>query len=334
MRCEKINWNCAQREIRTPTPVKALPPQDSVSTNSTIWAKESDSAGARTQDPLLKRQMLYQLSYRIILLFKEASPKGSTKIERIFSMSNNWMRVFLIFLGFWAALPFQGKSEAGESTQNLLEKADKAYAAGKFDKALQHYDAVYAEDQFTEKMLYQMASIHERKGEYGWAVYYLKKVGQEYGNELLEDKIRELMLDAGSSRTFSSSGYVTFYRLFKSWGTLFWILFFLAALLLAADFLLKSEEKPLWRQIGSGGLWFLFAALLCLHTYNLFYTPDRAVLVAPTSFYQDPGYGADHRSNVFGQGETLNIRGQRDIWLEVEAGGESWWVPKWTLKRL
>ena len=57
---------CAQKETRTPTPFPALPPQDSVSTNSTTWAREkSDSAGARTLDPLLKRQMLYQLSYRI-----------------------------------------------------------------------------------------------------------------------------------------------------------------------------------------------------------------------------------------------------------------------------
>ena len=29
--------------------------------------KNSDLAGARTQDPLLKREMLYQLSYQILL---------------------------------------------------------------------------------------------------------------------------------------------------------------------------------------------------------------------------------------------------------------------------
>ncbi len=32
-----------------------------------------DPAGARTQDPLIKSQMLYQLSYGILLLFKKAS---------------------------------------------------------------------------------------------------------------------------------------------------------------------------------------------------------------------------------------------------------------------
>ena len=30
--------------------------------------RKSDLAGARTQDPLLKREMLYQLSYQILLL--------------------------------------------------------------------------------------------------------------------------------------------------------------------------------------------------------------------------------------------------------------------------
>ena len=55
----------AQEETRTPMPFQALPPQDSVSTNFTTWAR-GDSAGIRTQDPLIKSQMLYQLSYRIM----------------------------------------------------------------------------------------------------------------------------------------------------------------------------------------------------------------------------------------------------------------------------
>ncbi len=57
---------CAQRETRTPMPFRAPPPQDGASTNFASWANlVSDSAGDRTQDPLIKSQMLYQLSYRI-----------------------------------------------------------------------------------------------------------------------------------------------------------------------------------------------------------------------------------------------------------------------------
>ena len=59
---------CAQRETRTPMPFRAPPPQDGVSTNFTSWARKRDLAGVRTQDPLIKSQMLYRLSYQIIVL--------------------------------------------------------------------------------------------------------------------------------------------------------------------------------------------------------------------------------------------------------------------------
>ena len=45
-----------------------LGPQPSASTNFATCARENcDLAGARTQDPLLKREMLYQLSYQVFL---------------------------------------------------------------------------------------------------------------------------------------------------------------------------------------------------------------------------------------------------------------------------
>lgn len=244
------------------------------------------------------------------------------------------MRVFSFFMLLLCAMPLGLVAEGDIEVEPVLKKAEAAFQANKYQEALRMYEEVYATGAFTEAMLYRMASAHELRGEYGMAVYYLKKAEQEYGNELLDDKIRELMLNAGSSRTFSGSGYVTFYRFFKGWGGLFWILFGITGLLLAADLLLPRDNPPLWRQIGGGSLWFLFVALFVLHTYNVFFTPDRAVLVEPTSFYEDPGYGADSYGNVFGQGETLNILAEQDIWFQVEAGGEKWWVPKWTLKRL
>ncbi len=52
------------------------PPQDGESTNSSTWPKTkkairrtnnffSDLAGARTQDPIIKSDVLYQLSYQV-----------------------------------------------------------------------------------------------------------------------------------------------------------------------------------------------------------------------------------------------------------------------------
>ena len=38
-----------------------------------VMCKKSDLAGARTQDPLLKREMLYQLSYQVKFNYFEAA---------------------------------------------------------------------------------------------------------------------------------------------------------------------------------------------------------------------------------------------------------------------
>ena len=68
---------CARNWSRTSTSIQTLPPQGSASTNSAIRAFDfkqkklsehltfCDLAGARTQDHLLKREVLYQLSYQV-----------------------------------------------------------------------------------------------------------------------------------------------------------------------------------------------------------------------------------------------------------------------------
>ena len=48
----------------------------------------SDLAGARTQDPLLKREMLYQLSYQVVLFtfIAAANIKGLINITMLFQI--------------------------------------------------------------------------------------------------------------------------------------------------------------------------------------------------------------------------------------------------------
>ncbi len=61
------------RRLELPRPKRSLGPQPNASTNSATCAKKKlserltfcDLVGARTQDPLLKREMLYQLSYKV-----------------------------------------------------------------------------------------------------------------------------------------------------------------------------------------------------------------------------------------------------------------------------
>jgi hypothetical protein len=54
---------------------------------------KSDLAGARTQDPLIKSQMLYQLSYEIIPI-KMPFSKGVAKIKAFFGLCKSPNSIF------------------------------------------------------------------------------------------------------------------------------------------------------------------------------------------------------------------------------------------------
>lgn len=63
----------------------APPPQDGESTNFSTWPKQkkvklllnfqSDLAGIRTQDPIIKSDVLYQLSYQVFQSFPDCGCK-------------------------------------------------------------------------------------------------------------------------------------------------------------------------------------------------------------------------------------------------------------------
>jgi hypothetical protein len=55
--------------------------------------RRSDLAGARTQDPLIKSQMLYQLSYEIIPI-KMPFSKGVAKIKAFFGLCKSPNSIF------------------------------------------------------------------------------------------------------------------------------------------------------------------------------------------------------------------------------------------------
>ena len=88
------------RRLELPQPKRSLGPQPNASTNSATCAIKtevkikkklskrltlSDLAGARTQDPLLKREMLYQLSYQVGSSFEGANIKRLIYNTNVFS---------------------------------------------------------------------------------------------------------------------------------------------------------------------------------------------------------------------------------------------------------
>ncbi len=57
----------------------------------------SDRAGARTQDPLLKREMLYQLSYQVIMSITNVLPLAGANIKCLINKTMLFLKNFLFF---------------------------------------------------------------------------------------------------------------------------------------------------------------------------------------------------------------------------------------------
>ena len=325
---------CAQWETRTPKPFPHTPPQDGVSTNFTNWAGRSDSAGVRTQDPLIKSQMLYRLSYRI--MFRMNVPvKRERKDRENLRMAKRFSTFFSFFLIIF--FTFNSNAIASEGNPDLastFESGNKAFEEGKYTQAMSDYEKVYASGKFSENMLYRMAFMYENLRQYPEAIYYLKKAGQEFGDKNSEAKVRQLMQKQGSTRFFSGDGWNGYLSFFRTWKWLFYGLFLASILGIGAHYLLPRKKIPLWRSVGIGFVWTIFFSLILLFSHRSLLVPQRAVLMQETSFYQAPAFSSATRLNAFSLGETLEITDRNDIWTEVAAGGRVWWVPYWVIREL
>lgn len=239
------------------------------------------------------------------------------------------------FFGFAAFLAFSLLLQPGLWAQpERIAMGEKALAEKNWEAARAELTASFDSGYFTEKMLYQLAQVHEQLGEYPLAVFYLRKVNQEFGGPLLEDKIRYLVQMAGGRALYSSSGWDGFLRSLSRWQWLLWALFLPGALLLTLSLsgvklpasAMLSRVKPLLFSVAllSAGLLFT----------RLFLVPERAVVVVTTPAYEQPGYGGHFNTEAISPGETVDVLEESDIWVRVQAGAAQGWLPGFTLKRL
>ena len=328
------NCPCAQGEIRTPTALRPLPPQDSVSTNSTTRASGCDPAGARTQDPLLKRQLLYQLSYRINLKDLISFRKRDTKVQGFFSMSKiNMNKIQSIFIALIiSALSFG--TLLGNAPQALLEQGNRSFADDEYGEALQAYESLYSTGHFTEEMLLRMSLIHEKKGDFSEAIFCLRKAGKEFGTPNIDERVRKIQRSHGGVRIFSSDGWDAYFAFFRSWNWVIWLCFMAGLSGVMASLFLPAQWFNQVRKAVVPASWVLLLIFGGILFHRSFMVPTRAVIVEATSFYNFPSYGAEHKSSAFAMGETVTVVGEEDIWVEVQAGGRRSWVPKRVLRQL
>lgn len=245
----------------------------------------------------------------------------------------------LIFSGiavffFFLTLNFGNIQAQVVDNPNDLDRANKLFESEKYSEALPIYEQLYAEGIYTERMLYRLSYMHETLKNYPDAIFYLKKIRQEYGGAAVENKVKQLLQANGATKFYSASGWDSYIQFFADYSLLIWGLTLISALWLVFHFVTAKSGLPSWRKLTFAIALLPFIAgstLLILRGYVL---PDRAVMVGKTAFYSFPSYAANHSATALPMGETVNITGQEDIWLEVKVGDEVYWVPEWSVRRL
>lgn len=240
----------------------------------------------------------------------------------------------IIFLNFFWASCWLAGPVFSQGYEDKSLAADKAFSEKRFMEAMEIYDSLFEEGQYSEAMLYRMAFIHEETKNYPMAIFYLKKAAKEFGNPAIDAKVKQVMQLQGSDRFFPSSAWNTYLQFFRSWGWLLWGLFAAGILVVVLDSFVGFQKGASWRKGTVAGAWTVVVLLAVALGHRSFMVPELAVLVEPTSFYDFPSYAGKQIPKAFSPGETVSINDSEDIWVLVQAGDREYWVPKRTVKLL
>lgn len=217
-----------------------------------------------------------------------------------------------------------------------LKKADQLYEADKYTEAIDLYSDLYEEGYYTQKMLYRLSFMHEKLDNYPEAVYYLRKIIQEYGDDeeqSIDQKLRGIIRTNGGKRLFTSNEW-NFRLFFRQKSLIIYIIFGIAIAWLCFNYLYKGKRNGTPQLVTTVFAWMFFLITGSLLFYRSFMVPTQAVIIDATSFYAEPSYAAERFEQMLSLGELVTIDARDDIWCEVSAGGAAYWVPKMALKEL
>ncbi|MEZ4829486.1 MAG: tetratricopeptide repeat protein [Bacteroidia bacterium] len=243
-------------------------------------------------------------------------------------MSNNFKR-FLLCLAIFLPAPVSAKGAA--LVDSLLMAASEKYDYENFTDAIPLYEQLLLSGYVREDILYRLAYMYEKKGNYPVAIFYLRTIQWKFGGNRMNEKIGQLVENANRERLSSGEEW-TGYRLWVQHHFIF-LIWVLGGLALSGGMIFFRKLPGTLHAIAI--ISSVAAVVLGLMlTEHIFFAPKRAVLIRPTSFYDEPAYGANYRSLPIGQGATVNLIESQDIWSHISMGQFDTWVPTFVIRQI
>jgi len=247
-------------------------------------------------------------------------------------MSNNqtYFFIFSVWMVFFFISSPAQKLTKNESRQEKL-RASVFFDQKNIDKAIASYEKLLKSGYFSEKSLYELASLYEAQENWLEAAYILKKIQYHYGSDEIAFRLAYLEEEINSNFLLSKQGLteletVLFRKqkglFFGAWGILVFGFFGI----------LGSRRKTILSiSIFSCSMAFLLSAYLA---YQAYIQPTEAVLMEASSFYAQPSYAATRLNLPLEPGQSIQINSQQDIWFHISQGPYEGWVPFFVVKKL
>lgn len=213
---------------------------------------------------------------------------------------------------------------------DLLEKANLLFEKGLYEDAEKLYDSLIKKGISSENMLYKNAYIAERMGRQGEAIYYLRKIQKNYGNNKIEERIRIISetIDSEGASTVETHPLLDMLNRNQ-----IWLLLTFFSLIVGFVFWFRFSSNKHKLSITLSTLAFLFLLqLICLFCY--FFQTTSLVIVQKTAFYESPSFAANYHKDLISPGSVFNIVEKKDIWYKIEFDQKEYWIPFFAVKEL
>lgn len=209
-----------------------------------------------------------------------------------------------------------------------LATADSLYEARRYTQALNHFQQIFDENQYTPAMLLKMAYIHEGLGNIAKTQYFLNLYFLATNDDSVLTKMEELA-DSHQLEGYALSDEKRLWLFLKNnASTLSLILIGFMVLSMALTVYGKRQQQKGY--LGYGLLLLMALALVVLHQQVK--ETDTAIVLNENTYLMDgPSAGADV-AEVVDAGHRVEVLGKKDVWIKIRWRDQDAYLKEGTLQ--
>lgn len=211
-----------------------------------------------------------------------------------------------------------------------LERAEKLFENGLYAEASTLYDSLINKGLDSKEVLYKSAYIAERLGKEGEAIFYLRKIEKNYGNEEIQDRIRTLSEKIESEGVPQIENHPVIDRINRH---TFAILLATIVILLGAIYLAFQKKQPVYRTFAIS-LFITSILIQILLVYFSYFQSPSLVIIKKSFFYENPSFASPYQNDLIAPGSVLEILEQKDIWYKIQYEQKEHWLPYFVVRKL